>query len=619
MVVAQKRVVKKRPAAKEGVSKKKATPKRKVPAKRKAAAKKGTRKKAVPKIVYPDWVKKAAKDPRLHWVKMYWDRASGVPGSFFDQVKAQKAVDFFPAKLKHTEGEWAGRSFKLAFWQDPIIRFLFGWHIPNDEEGSDRPVVRLYRQLLLWIPRKNGKTEFAAGLALMMLLGDAEYGGQVYSIATDKDQAAIVFNKVATMIGFSYELASVATAFKDHVFCEQLKAVMKPLSGKVTGKHGYSASGLIGDEAHEWANDEVYTFVHQSSGARAQPLEAIISTAGKIGYGYGWELYQEAENIANGVLPEQRTLAVIYAANDNDDWKDEKVWARVNPNIGVSPKWAYLRSEFQKALQSPRREGTFKRYHLNMWTEQATRWIRLEDWRACSEFPLDPVTQDNAFYWRELPAKMRGRKAYCGVDLSSVKDITAVVLVFPPEEPGERWVIIPWMWVPKKTVDLQSGNGKNHYETWVKHGALTQTAGNQVDYDYVEQVLLEVFEQYDVEMIAYDRWNAGQLMTNLKKEELPVHPFGQGFASLNAPSKEFERRCLAHSFEHGNHPVLTWMCANLSCETDAPGNVKPSKETSGNKIDGLFAAIMAIGVEIGEQPEEQDDLDDFLNNAVMSA
>lgn len=510
---------------------------------------------------------------------------------WFDEQAAQAAVDFFPRYLRLTEGEWAGRPFVLEPWQEhDIIRPLFGW---KRKDGTRR-----YRRAYIWVPRKNGKTELAAGVGLAILLGDGEMGGQVYSIAMDKPQASIVFNKAVTMVMWSPELSKHLTPFTSSIFCPDLMASFKPLSGKAEGKHGLNMSGLVGDEVHEWRDGELYTFVHQSAASRRQPLEFMISTAGRR-TGYGWETWNYCQKILSGEIDDPETLVVIYAADPDDDWTDPKVWAKANPNLGVSVKLEYLKSECAQAKELPRLENDFKRYHLNLWTEQSVRWLPLLAWDAC-----EPKGEDGALVqdWRVLPEFLIGRTCFGGIDLSSTTDLTAYVLAFPPENEREPWYVIPRFFVPEERLMERARRDRVPYDVWAKQGALIATPGNVVDYAYIKRELFADAEKYRLEKIGIDRWNATQMAVEINAEGLEAVLFGQGYGSMNGPSKHLETLVIDKRLRHGGHPVLRWCAGNVAVEMNAAGDLKPSKAKSTERIDGIVALVEAIGVALTSPP-----------------
>jgi phage terminase large subunit-like protein len=513
---------------------------------------------------------------------------------WYDAEAADAAASFFPEYLRLTDAEWAGRPFVLAQFQEmEIIRPAFGW--------KRRDGTRRYRRVIVWIPRKNGKTELAAGVSLLALMGDGEMGGQAYSIATDKDQAKIVFDKATIMVGYSEPLKKHLTCFKPSIFCAELNASFKPLSGSPKGKHGLSPSFFVGDEVHEWESGDLYTFVHQGTGARRQPLEFLISTAGKKD-GYGWELWNECQDILNGESEDEETLVVIFAADAEDDWTDEATWRKANPNLGVSPKLDYLKAECAKARRLPRLENAFKQYHLNMWSEQAVRWLPLEDWDKCglADITAEPVRDGQRRIvndrWKTLHESLRTRRCYAGLDLSTSRDLTAWVLVFPPEEEGGRWIWLPRIFMPEANIEDRVKRDKAPYDLWIKSGALIQTPGNVTDYGRMKAQIFADCETFKVEQIAIDRWNATQLAVELQDEALPVTLFGQGYASMSAPSKELERQILGGLIDHGGHPALRWCAGNVAVETDAAENIKPTKAKSTERIDPLVAGIMGLGV-----------------------
>jgi phage terminase large subunit-like protein len=518
---------------------------------------------------------------------------------WFDERAADAAARFFPEHLVLTEGEWAGRPFVLADWQEhDIVRPTFGWKRPDG--------TRRYRRVYVWVPRKNGKTELAAGIAILVLVGDAEEAGQVFSIATNKEQAELVFNKSISMVQRSPTLGDTLETYKTSVYCPALNAAFKPLSGKPTGKHGLSCSGLIGDELHEWDSGELYQFIHDSESARRQPLEFLISTAGKKG-GYGEEVWDECQKILDGTLDDPETLVVVYAAGPEDDWTDPKVWAKANPNLGVSKKLDVMETEARRARQLPRLVNNFKRYQLNLWTEQSTLWL-----------PIDGIDDDgNPFGWdhcvgpvgwKDLEARVKGKRCFGGVDLSSVQDISALSWWFPVQ-PG---LVLPvWLvrfFKPKALLKEHGRRDKLPYERWADEGAIIATPGNVVDYAFIKEQIFRDAEMFRIAHagetkledgqggLAIDRWNATQMAVELQQEGLPVVLMGQGFASLAAPSAELERLVLSNGFHHGGHPVLRQHAKVVAVEEDAAGNIKPAKNKSTQRIDGIASGVNALGI-----------------------
>lgn len=535
--------------------------------------------------------------------KAVWNAARSVwtEGEFwFDAATADKAVAFFETNLVFTKGEWAGRPFMLEAWQaDDIIRPVFGW---KRADGTRR-----YRRVFVWVPRKNGKTELAAGVALLVLVGDGEAGGEVYSIASHEGQARLVFDQATTMAGKSDTLQQDLLCLKTSIYCPELNASFKPLSGKAEGKHGFSASGLIGDEIHEWTGGDLYQYLHDSEDARRQPLEFLISTAGKKGT-YGEEVWDECQKILDGTLDDPETLVVVYAAAPEDDWTSEETWKKANPNLGVSKKLDTMRANARRARQLPRLENHFKNYHLNLWTEQAVRWLPIDavddeghkfGWDHCAG-PVD---------WKDMEARLKGKRCFGGLDLSSTTDLSALLWWFPIQEDLETPALLARFFKPADLIKQHEKRDKLPYSRWVSEGAITATPGNVIDYGFIKQRIYDDAEQFRIAHsgnmdrdqgeggLAIDRWNATQLATELNDEGVPVVMFGQGFASMSAPSKELERLVLANGFHHGGHPVLKRHAQVVAIEgPDAADNIKPAKNKSNERVDGIVAMVMAIGL-----------------------
>ncbi|WP_166163130.1 terminase large subunit [Chelativorans oligotrophicus] len=523
---------------------------------------------------------------------------------WFDEVAAEKAVGFFPKHLCFTKGEWAGRPFELEDWQaNDIVRPLFGW---KRTDGTRR-----YRRCYVWVPRKNGKTELAAGIALLILVGDAELGGEVYSIASHEGQARLVFGQAATMASKSETLAGDLVCLKSSIYCPALNAAFKPLSGKPEGKHGLNASGLIGDEIHEWVTGDLYQFVHDSEDSRAQPLEFLISTAGKKGT-YGEEVWDECIKIRDGVYEDPETLVVIYAADPEDDWQSEEVWGKANPNLGVSKKLDTMRTNARRARQLPRLENHFKNYHLNIWTEQAVRWLPIDaiddegkkfGWNYCA----GPIG------WKDLEERLRGKRCFGGLDLSSTTDLSALSWWFPEQEGLDLPAVLVRFFKPADLIKQHAKRDKLPYERWVSEGAIKATPGNVIDYAFVREQIYRDAECFriahlgnhdrepDEGGLAIDRWNATETAVKLQEEGLPVVLFGQGYASMSAPSKELERLVLCNGFHHGGHPVLKRHAQVVAVQTDPAENIKPAKDKSTERIDGIVSTVMGIGISMKDR------------------
>lgn len=495
---------------------------------------------------------------------------------YFDERAAAVAVAFFEKLLVHTKGEWAGQPFKLQDWQrDEIIRPLFGWKRRDDN-------TRRYRRAYIEVPRKNGKSTIAAGIALYMLFADGEPGAEVYSAAADRDQAAIVFDEARRMVENSPHLTRRSESYKKSIVVPSSHSVYRVLSADAHTKHGFNAHCVVFDELHAQPNRDLFDVLTTSQGARRQPLLVMITTAGFDRNSICWEQHEYAVRVKQGVIDDDEFFAFIAAAEDKDDWQDPTVWAKANPGMGVTVKVDYLRAEAQRASQVPAYQNTFRRLHLNQWTQQDTRWLSLEAWDAC-QFAVDERL-------------LNGGMCYGGLDLASTSDIAAFVLDFPPE-PGDERGVHQWLakfWIPEENIVERSRRDRVPYDAWVREGLITATPGNVIDYSKIVMDIEALGLIYDIQEIAFDRWGAVLVSQQLEGAGFTMVGFGQGFVSMASPTKELLRLVLDGKLAHGRNPVLRWMADNMVVTTDAAGNVKPNKEKSREKIDGIVAGIMAL-------------------------
>lgn len=496
--------------------------------------------------------------------------ASDAPaGYWYDESAAERAVGFFRDCLTHTKGEWAGQPLVLSDWQaDRIIRPLFGW---KRADGTRR-----YRTAFIMIPRKAGKSTLAAGIGLYLLFADGEPGAEIYSAAADREQAGIVFEMARGMVSASPMLEKRAESFKRSIVVPGTASSYKVLSSDAYTKHGLSAHGIIFDEVHAQPDRELWDVLTTSVGARRQPLTVAITTAGYDRHSLCFELYDYAVKVRDGVIDDPGFLPVIYEAEADDDWKSPSTWRKAHPGIGVSVKEEFFAEECQKAQHLPAYENTFRRLYLNQWTEQDARWISLDTWDACGEALPD----------------LEGRECFAGLDLASTTDIAALLLVFPVDD---KLCVLPFFWMPEQGIRRRGDRDRVPYDLWVKEGLIEATEGDVIDYDVIRKRINELAERYRIREIAVDRWNATQISTQLTGDGFEMVGFGQGMASMSGPMKELERRLLARELVHGGNKVLRWMASNVAAKQDEAGNMKPDKSKSTGRIDGIVAAVMAIG------------------------
>jgi len=486
--------------------------------------------------------------------------------------KAAKAIKFFERVLVHIDGEWSGRPFELMPWQREMIGTLFG---TLREDG-----MRQYRTCYCEIPRKSGKSETAAGIALYLLFADGEDGAQIYGAAGDRDQAGIVYRVAAEMARRAPVLAKRAKVLDSvkRIVVEGNASFYRAIPAEASSSHGFNAHGIIVDEVHVQPNRDLIDVLNTSTGARRQPLTFYITTAGCDQNSICWELHDYALKVQKGVIQDPTFLPVVYNAEEGDNWKDPAVWAKANPSLGVTIKLDYLERECARAQETPAYENTFRRLHLNQWTRQETRWLPLDKWDACAG--------------RVDPAMLAGQRCWAGLDLASTEDITALALVFADEDGG--YDVLPYFWIPEATIERRTRRDRVPYELWARQGLVYTTPGNSCDYSFIRQKLNDLAEIYDIEDVAIDPWNARQLGGELMEDGFDVVDFRQGYVSMSAPTKELLRLVLAGKLRHGGNPVLRWMADNMVVTTDAAANIKPAKDKSTERIDGMVALIMAL-------------------------
>ena len=508
-----------------------------------------------------------------------------LPTSHYDKAKADRAVKFIE-NLCHTKGKWAGKRFWLLPWQEQLIRDIFGIVKPDG--------YRQFRTAFVEICKKVGKSELAAAVALYLLYADNEPSAEVYGAAADRQQASIVFDVARQMVEMSPALlkrSKLMTATKRIVNYGN-SGYYQVLSAEVGGKHGFSVSGLVFDEIHTQPNRQLYDVLTKgSSDARQNPLHFIITTAGTDRHSIAYELHTKAVDILEGRRVDPTFYPVVYGLKDDEDWEDEANWYKVNPSLGYTVDIERLRDAYREAKQNPADEVTFKWLRLNMWVSSTVAWI-----------PDAIFMKGN----EEIDlSSLEGRDCYGGLDLSSTGDITALVLMFPPRDEDEKYTLLPFFWVPEETIPQRVKAASVPYDIWERQGYLLSTEGNVIHYDFIEKFINDLAEKYHIVEIAVDRWNATQMIQNLEGDGFTMVPFGQGFASMSGPTKDFYRLLMEGQIIHGGHPVLRWMAGNVVVDTDPAGNIKVTKAKSKEKIDGIVAAIMALDRCIRNQGEPQ--------------
>lgn len=493
---------------------------------------------------------------------------------WFDVDAAWRAVNFGHRFFRHVKGAKGGEPLSLQRWQAAILACLFGWKRPDG--------TRRFRIAYLEIPRGNGKSTLCVVIVGILLYIDDEPGADIFSAAGTRDQAREVFGPFKTNVLGNPNLKAVSECYQNSVTRIDTETgvpvgVYKAIAADADFQHGGSPHGIIFDELHVQPNRDLWDVLQTGKIKRRQPLTVAITTAGFDKHSICYEQRTWAEKVRDGAVDDPEFLPVVYAAEPEDDWTAPETWRKANPNMGISIREEDIAKECAKAKEMPGYENTFKRLHLDIWTEQETRWLSTAKWKKGDD---------------DIP-DLSGEPCWCGLDLSTTTDITAFVMAF--ERAGGGRYLIPRFWIPSENARRRSHHDRVDYLKWEKQGFVTLTEGDVVDYDVVRRDINKLNEQYNIQEIAIDRWNAAQITTQLMGDGFTVFPFGQGYASMSPAAKEFEKLVFGEQIQHGGNPVLRWMAANVAIEQDAAGNIKPSKKKSTERIDGIVAAVMAVG------------------------
>lgn len=510
------------------------------------------------KVAYPNGV---PADPR---------QTQHPDGLWFDAEAGAWVVAWIERYCRHSKGEWAGRLIVLEDWQKETLRIVFGWKRPDG--------TRRFRTAYEEVARKNAKSTKVAAVGLYLTIGDQEPGAEVYSSATKEKQAGIVWGAADAMVKQSPQLRPVVRQRKKNLSCARLMSKFEPLGADSDTLDGLNVHGNLVDELHAHKNRSLWDVLLTAMGSRRQPLTWAITTAGIYDpESIGWELHQHATQVLEGILEDDKFFAIIFAADEGDDWQAPATWAKANPNLGVSVKLSYMQEQCETAKMQPSFENTFKRLHLNIWTQQITRWIRPEDWKACGVAAV----------------ALGGREAFGGLDLSTKLDITALTLL--AFDKGFCDLFFRF-WVPAElAAEREKKHAQPSYQRWIQDGFLVATPGNVIDYDFILKDLVELGKTIRIRELGFDPWNATQLAVQLGGAGFKMVEMRQGPKTLSEPSKEFEKLTVAHRFRHGGHPVMRWMVANVTTRQDANGNIAPDKSTAAGKIDGVVSTILALG------------------------
>jgi phage terminase large subunit-like protein len=526
------------------------------------------------KIVACKWVRLAC-ERHVHDLAHAHER-----GFYFDPAAAQYVIDFIQM-LRHSKGKWGrgkGEFIRLEPWQQFTIWVPFGWMRADG--------MRRFRVIYEEVARKNGKSTKAAGEGLELAFADGEPGAEVYSAATKRDQARIVHKEAIRMVRKNAGLRKYIKVYKDNLNLEETASKYEPLGADSDSTDGLNVHGVVADELHAWKSREMWDVLETATGSREQPMIIAITTAGIDRRSVCYEKHEYTRKVLegwkDGSFEDDTWFGIIFTLDEGDDWRDESVWIKANPNLGVSKYIEDLRMKAKRAGQMAAALNNFLRRELNVWVQGEIKWMPMDLWRQCG----------GTIPALEMVKRLKGMTGYGGLDLSSNGDITAFVLVFIDDD--DNIYVLCRFWIPEDNMLIRSRDDGVHYQKWVKEGYIEATPGNVIDHDWIFEQVEKDMDMFDIDQIAFDRWGASHVVQVLEKKGATMVQFGQGWASMNPPMKELERLVLSKKLIHGNNPVLTWMADNLVAKMDPSGNIKPDKAASREKIDGMVALIMAI-------------------------
>ncbi len=520
-------------------------------------------------------------------------------GLIFKVDKAQEVIDFY-SHVPHIKGEWAGKPVEPSPWQVFILINLFGWYWKDTDQ-------RRFKSAYIEVGRKNGKSTFVAPLGLYMTRWDDEPGAEVYSAATSRDQARIVFDSARDMVRQS-KLRHHIQAFNHSVSHEGTSSSFKPLASDSDTLEGKNTHLAIIDELHAHKNRRVYDVLELSCAARRQPLLLVITTAGTDRTGICYEVRNYLTKVLEGVIEDDRCFGVIYTLDDPEEWKNPDVWIQANPNLGVSVKLEDMQQLCQKARQNPSAASEFKRKRLDIWGAGEAVFFNMELWAKCP-----PLASDE---------ELATMPCYFGLDLASKLDITALVMVFCDE--NRHYHVKAHFWLPEVQVD-EHRSGKSHhvqqlYKLWAEQGLLTLTDGQIIDFESIRTTVKDWAQRYHPSEIAYDPWGATQMATQLaEQDELPMTEVGQTVKQLSEPMKEVQALIIDGRLHHNQHLVMNWMMSNVIARVDKNENVFPNKDSQDNKIDGAVALITAMSRAMILEDMDKGYHDSPIPDFVMSA
>lgn len=490
----------------------------------------------------------------------------------FDVDLAERYIDFFKL-LHHSKGEKAGQKIELELWQCFRVGSVFGW---INKKTHLRRFFEAYNQ----VGRKNGKSTEAAGVGIELLTIDGEQGAEIYSAATKKDQARIIFDEAKRMVNSSPYIKKHLDVYKLNINMPATNSKFEPLSADANSLDGLNVYGAIIDELHAHKTRDVYDVLVTATGARRQALIWIVTTAGSNPNGICYEKYDYGVKVLKGVIKDDTFFAYIAQPNEGDDPFDEDTWYKANPNLGVSVSIDDLRTKARQAREIPAAYTNFMIKHLNTWVTAETAWMNMVKYKECEDENTDFDI-----------STLQGRKCYCGIDLSATTDLTAVTFEFPIENGYYAWVTHCFM--PEESLSEKERQDKVPYRAWVRQNYITLTPGNVVDYDWIQSYIMKKAKIYNIVEVDYDPWNATQFANNITNEGFTCVEIRQGYRTLSEPTKDTEKLILNKKLITFNNPVLKWAFSNAVAKLDPAGNIKLDKSKATQRIDPCISGITA--------------------------
>lgn len=493
---------------------------------------------------------------------------------YLDLQEVEKRVRFFRL-LKHWKGEYAGWAFELAQWQVFRVGSVYGWKYRSTG-------LRRFAEAYTEIPRKNGKTTEAAGVGLAGMLIDGEPGAEIYSVATKRDQAKIVWEDAKQMVQATGALSKRVRTFVSNISCQQYASKFEALGRDSKTLDGLNPHTVLYDEYHAYRDPYLRSVMQNALGSRRQPVEWIITTAGNDTATMCYELREHCINVLNPERPDfedDGLFAYIACPFPEDDPGDPLTWARANPNLGISKRPEYMAKRWEQACMLKSQMNEFLSKHLNIWTEATETWLPMEPWRQC-------VETDTDF------SLLEGQPCYAGLDLASVNDLSSLQLLFPFDA---AWLVLSFFWAPEEDIKQRAKIDKVPYDLWARDGYIKATPGNATDFEVIQADIIALAERYKFTELLYDRWQSHQLVQNLIAADVNCVGYGQGYKDQSPALQEIERRVIGQTIRHLGNPVMDWCVGNAQVLRDPAGNLKLNKKDPRKRIDGVAGLANAVG------------------------